>query len=516
MAQRATIHLYDQQPDRIAQDAAQEVWNDVNNIGFKNGETIRVSPDVPTLPNAQVIPRTCVYVRFGATDYWVYANETGIWAHDGTTEFDITPAADWTAVYDPEAFYTSCVLGGIVYFNASDRAPVYWAGDTLDPAVQLPDWPAGETCYALRSHKNFLFAIGIVQQNGQRVRWSDAAEPGAVPQFWDPAASNLAGFVDLAPLSARAYDGATLRDSFLVYKTEGIFAFDFIGGNDVFANRKLFSEHGIRVPNAVTPGIDDVHLFLADDGDVYLTDGVQVRSVLDGKAQRTLYRDLSADGSSTVTAVTLSREKTAAIYYPSNIQADVDYATRALLYNFVDGSIGFRDADQITCGAQGKILTDNSALGLTWDSDPDPWDDDQTRWNEVPVSATIDDVLIGRVDGFRALGTGASDAAGEEIFAFASKSGLSFGNAQVRKMVSRIWPKIEGRDGDVVNIRMGGQEITGGGITLGPSVEFTIGQDRHIDTFTTGRFLYFEVSSHGGAVWRLGSFDLEFSEQGLF
>ena len=236
--QRMPVKLQGMMPDVIAEDVPANYWNRVNNVLFKNGETVRIAQDFPTLPGATTTPRVCVFNNFQLGRYWVYANENGIWAHDGTAETEITPDTGWTGAFDPDVYWTATILGGIVYINASDRDPVFWGGDTANKAAPLPDWPSGERCNALRAHKAFLFAIGIDKNLGQRVRWSDAAEPGTVPQHWTPAADNLAGFVDLAPTSAPAFDGAPMRDSFIVYKTESLWSFDFIGGNDVFAARK--------------------------------------------------------------------------------------------------------------------------------------------------------------------------------------------------------------------------------------------------------------------------------------
>jgi len=255
---RQTLALHSVAPDLIAADAPADVWTDVRNVLFRNGESVRTPGDVLTLGTART-PLALVYFGLPGVGFWVYAAAEGIFAHDGTTETDISPAG-WAAPAAGEVF-TACVMGGIAYVNGSERDPVYWTGNTGVPCDVLPDWPGGGRCLALRAHKAFLFAIGMVSEGAQRVRWSDAAEAGAVPQSWAPAADNLAGFVDLAPLASACLDGLTLRDSFMVYKGESIWSLDFVGGNAVFAARKVFSEHGIASTHAVTGGVDDVHLF---------------------------------------------------------------------------------------------------------------------------------------------------------------------------------------------------------------------------------------------------------------
>jgi len=512
---RETLKLSSVAPDLIPQDAPNDVWNDARNVVFQNGETIRVSGDAPTLPTAKV-PRVAVFLRPLGQGVWLYATEDGIHAHDGTDEFDVTPDAGWSGAGGIDTTWTACVLNGIGFINASDRDPVYWTGNVAERAQPLPDWPAGGRCNALRAHKSFLFAVGMLSEgngSGLRVRWSDAAEAGTVPQEWQPSADNLAGFIDLPPATTACRDALTLRDDLLIYKGEGIWSLTFTGGNAVFVARKRFQSHGIAATNAVTAGPNDRHLFVADDGDVMLTDGVQVSSVLEGRAQRTFYADFTSRFPATFSATTLMREKLGIVIYPN---AASEIGNKALLFDFESGDIGFRDVPDTLCAARGQALLDVGELN-TWDGDDEAWDDDVTRWNEVLAASSVDDVLIGGAFGFLLLSDRSSrDFYDGPVQAFMQKSGLAFGGPQARKMVARVWPKVIGRTGDVLELRIGGQETTGGPIALSKVLPFTIGQGVPLDVFVQGRFLSLEVVSNGGAPWRMGSIDLEYRPLGAF
>ena len=511
--QRATISLQSVAPDLIPQDAPPDVWNYANNVVFKNGESSRVAGDAPTLPGATVgagnPPRTIVFLGVVNSGYWVYATATGIFAHDGTTETEITPAAGWTI--SAGSTVTSCVMNGLVFINSSDRDPVFWTGDTADLCAPLPDWPIDGRTTALRSHKGFLFAIGFISEGKQRVRWSDVAEVGEVPQSWTPAADNLAGFVDLAPLSSGCLEGHALRDSFLVYKGEGIWSFDFVGGNAVFAVRSLFHEHGIVNTNALTAGIDDVHLFVGSEGDIFITDGVSVKSVLDGRAQRTFAQDFTTNNASVFAALTLAREKQGAILFPTGGALSCD---RALVYDFVSGSIAFRDMPMVYCAAEGRSLQATTDLN-DWDGDDEGWDTDQFSWSYGVPASSLDDALIGGEFGFAIVSNrGTNDFITGPVEAVIGKAGLSFGNPQTRKTLARVWPKVTGETGQILNFRMGGQEITGGPVALGPILPFVIGSNAPLDTFVQGRFVSMEISSRGGGAWSIGTIDVEIREAG--
>jgi hypothetical protein len=335
-----------------------------------------------------------------------------------------------------------------------------------------------------------------------------------VPQSWTPEASNFAGFVDLAPLSSPCLEGITLRDSFVVFKSQSVWSFDFVGlEGGVFAVRKLFAEAGIANTNAVTIGIDDRLLFVAAEGDVMLTDGVSVQSILDGRAQRDFYATFTSNTAGRFAAAALARENLAFIIYPSEGQT---YADKALVYDFVSGDIGFRDMPGVRCAAEGAALEEVGAVN-TWDGTPEAetWDTGSESWQYELRPASLDDVLIGGEFGFAVVSDGqAGDFVDGPVEVSLSKMGLSFGNAQRRKMVSRIWPKVVGDEGDILTFRVSGQDVTGGPVTLGPPVTFTIGQDVSIDTFLQARFLGLEVRSSGGNPWRLGTVDIEFRELG--
>jgi len=502
---RQTLELHSVAPDLIPQDAPATAWNVAQNVFFRNRESYRANGDAPTLAPGRTI-RTMIFVKAFGVSYWVYATADGIYAHDGTDEFDITPTG-WTPSPSGPT-YTSCVLGGVAYINASDRDPVYWAGDTARPCDVLPDWPVGGRCISLRAHRNFLFAIGMISEGEERVRWSDAAEAGQIPDSWTPRPDNFAGFLDLAPLSSPCFDGVTLKDVFLIYKGEAIYSLSFNGDPaSVFTARKIFSELGVIAPNAVLTGPDDNHLFVGNDGDVYMTEGVFMKSVLDGRAQREFYRSLSSSGEAIFATAMLMREKLGLISYPISEEGTPG---RLLAFDFSSGDIGFRDLPETYAMASGPALMPIGP-GSEWDEDDEAWNDDTTAWNTRIELQTIEDVIIGSDLGTLTISSPtAKDFASGPVNAVLQKLGASFGDAEARKQIRRVWPKVTGRDGDVLTFRVGGQEEANGDVFWGPPVNLTIGGSNQIDCIVQGRFMALEVSSKGGGPWRLGTIDVEY------
>jgi hypothetical protein len=346
----------------------------------------------------------------------------------------------------------------------------------------------------------------MISEGGQRVRWSDAAEAGQIPPEWTPSQSNFAGFLDLAPMSSDCVDGRTGRNAFLIYKRESIWSLSFVGGNAVFQARKMFSEAGCAATNAVTSGPSDEHVFIGSDGDIHVTDGVTVQSVLDGRAQRFFYADFSNSAGGVFSCAGLSREKLAVLCFPAS---GATAGTRALLFDFASGDISFRDMPEVLCMAEGRFLEDVGDANI-WDGDAEVWNDDATAWNRFISGASVQDIVMGTATE-QMLFWGGRDTLPVRL----EKSGLAFGNPQSHKMIARVWPKIRGRKGDVVTFRLGGQSVAGGPVSLADPVDFVIGSGQPIDAFQQGRFLTLIAESTPAVQpWSLASIDIEFRELG--
>ena len=151
--------------------------------------------------------------------------------------------------------------------NAGASSPVFWGTSPGSPAEVLTNWPAGAKCGALRPHTNYLMALDYTDELAnpfpQLIKWSDAAEPGTIPQEWAPAPSNQAGSVSCAATPGAVVDGLTLRQQFIVYKQSSTFSLDFIGGQFIFGLRLLFANIGALSRNCVVE-FEGKHAVLSD------------------------------------------------------------------------------------------------------------------------------------------------------------------------------------------------------------------------------------------------------------
>jgi hypothetical protein len=295
----------------------------------------------------------------------------------------------------------------------------------------------------------------------------------------------------------------SLRDDLLIYKSQSIWMASLVGGQFVFAFRTLFEEHGLFATNALCRGPDDQHLSVSPVGDVFLTDGVSARSVLEGRAQRTFAASFSAQ--STVYAVSLQRSK----------QGLVVVDQQGWVYDFVSGDLGKRQVADSNCAASGRLIDAGAASSNQWDNDANAWDTDVTQWDEQALALSNDDVLVGGVGGvFAITSPGATTFfGGVQIDASLSKDGIVLKPFK-RTMFDRLRPDVDGNEGTVLKFRLSAQESANGAVTLAPAVDFAVTESDTVDAFLQGRFMGLQITSKGGDPWVLGNLEFYSREVG--
>src|SRR5690606_33680858 len=227
------------------------------NVHFRRGFASRILGSRPvygTMPVDPVLHLLNSRAPGGVTqtNFWLVFGENEIHALETSNADDVTPSGGLQSVSQPWQ-WSSCLLNNIPVANNGLDAPMYWGGDVGTPFTALPGWPEGTVCKSIAAHKYHLFALDIDGPNGHfegQVLWSDAAPPGAVPGTWTAAADNQAGDVELGDTPGPALLGLPLRGSFLVYKRSGTYAFDYVGGNEIYSIRTLFTSSGALTRHA--------------------------------------------------------------------------------------------------------------------------------------------------------------------------------------------------------------------------------------------------------------------------
>ena len=232
--------------------------------------------------------------------------QNGIKAFDGTSTRDIDERLTWPGTLtDPEK-WSSCQIGAMMFMNHPGWFPVYW--EDRDGAVEFAemlDWSPGVkwsdvnySTHCIRSHKNFLFALGMDEGGDvfhDKVRWSHPAEPNGIPYTWatpdeDPA--SIAGYVSLGRGGA-IVGGHSLRDSFVIYSDEAINILDYVG--DAFGwRRRTVSDSAGLIGKEAVKEIKGKHYFISRD-DILVFDGNGIQSLLHNKLRSRLARSINND-----------------------------------------------------------------------------------------------------------------------------------------------------------------------------------------------------------------------------
>ena len=459
-------------------------------------------------------PEHILFNEFLQVYYWVYMSSAGIGVHNGSSHFNITPAAGVTSTW-LTAKWTATILQGFCYLNNGIDAPVYWWNDTASICQPLPGWPAATTAGAIRAFQYNLLAVNITDAGGTRenqILWSDAAEPNLPPTAWAPLPTNEAGSNELADTLGPLIDAQQLRNYMLLFKGHATYVAQYIGGNFVFSFRKLSAEAGILAENCAVEHLGSVYVIT--DGDIVRTDGVNVESIINRRLQRWLFAQIDADYYRKSFAVVFYEKNQIWFCFPTSGNQDCNLA---VILDVNTGEVGLRDiqpaASHITRGLVGGITG-----VIDWDSDSQSWDDDQTVWSAALFNPTEDSLLQADRNNtkFYAIDT-ANDYAGAVIQSRVEKTGLDFDYPANLKQVHAITPRITGEAGVILSIEVGYANDDGGAVTWSAPKTYTVGSSFRIPVQqVTGRFIAFKIYSAASQTqWTITGVDIEYEIKGM-
>ena len=495
--------VYDLPPDAVEQG----IFNSGRNVSFRDGLPERVGGYRPVFGTPLHEAEYLINVRDPVVNWWMYPGQSAIGVTDGTLHYDITP----TAGLDPTTTYnqwTGGILNGIAVVNNEWNNPLYWPGQSAQECVDLPGWPAGTKARVLRPFKYHLFAMNVTDQNGifpDMVVWSDAAEPGAIPQSWSPTPANQAGFAALSAGGGGIVDAAQLRDQLVIFKDGSTWICSYVGGNDIFAFRKVLETSGLLGNNCAVE-IKGMMVALSDS-DVIAFDGQQAQSLLDKKNRKWMFNQLDPVNYRNSYVVRNWLESEVWVCFPT---VGNQYPNMALVWSRDDNTWGVREINAPTM-RQGLVAP--SVAIPTWDAQTATWLNAVGMW-DAPTYQAAAETILASVDGELVNYDGSNTNDGVNIQAVITKSGVALGDPQTRKLIKRVWPRIDAPYGTQIYIRAGGHDQPNGSVAWAAPVLFTVGEDEKVDTFAQGRYMAIEVASDGNQPWRMSGFDVEYSTVG--
>ncbi len=439
----------------------------------------------------------------GGTNYWLIFEEDGTaWYIEGgnATQMDNSLLA---SVGDPVDFSSSLLNGVPVISNGADE-PVFWAGP--GNLATLTDWTATESCGFITAFQYHLFALDLSGPGGtfrSKLKWSDAAEPGTIPDSWTPGAGNESGDVELSDGPGELLCAYPMRDSLLIYKRNTTYQAKYVGGNNIFNFRKVMSTSGALTRRSVCD-VNGQHLVVAD-GDIVLSDGNQRRSIGEARVKDWFFNQLDQTNYPNTFCAYNRAQHEVIIGFPT---AGAEFCNSALVYNVELDSFGVRDLDDIVHAPVGFI--NDTVESNNWADRTEVWADAVGAWGGSTVSSARDSMVLIHTDEMHQQDM--TDA--ETVNATLGKYSMDFGDSARVKFLKRIHVQTKPGYGTLY-VRAGGQMEPNDTITWSSEVTIT-DPEQIVNVFAQGRYISVEVRSAGSDVWKVTSLDLEAEQRGYF
>jgi hypothetical protein len=440
----------------------------------------------------------------GAAKIYAVTVSGGVAVHTNLTRQTAGVDVDYTGTPNQ---WTSTLLSGIPIFNAGNLVdpPQQWNLNPANRMTALTAWPANTFCKSMRTYRNFLVALNVTKGGTNypfMVKWSSAADPGAVPATWDPAdATQDAGETDLAESNGAIIDGLQLRDSFMIYKEDSVWRMTYTGGPFVFAFQKVLGVSGALNRNCIVE-IDGRH-FVLTGSDVVVHDGQTATEVLDKKARRALFQDMD----------TSAQDRAFVFKNPFLNEVFICYASignsipnKALVWNYVDNTVSYRDLPSIHHANYGAV---DDSLSASWDSDSDPWNSDLTAWQGPGFTPNTTRVLMASSSQKLFLLDASASFDGAQPSCYLERVGLDFGAPENIKTVRGIRPRITGNVGDTFTVKVGSSDDPYVDPVYSATMTHTIGETVSNDCFVSGRYIAIRFESGSAYFVRLDSYDID-------
>lgn len=402
--------------------------------------------------------------------------------------------------------WTSTLLGGIPVLNPDNGNdyPQRWNLELNSRLVNLENWPESVYCGVMRSYKNYLVALNITKGSNNypfMVKWSNPADPGSIPDSWDETnPANDAGETDLAEGYDPIVDGLQLRDSFMIYKEASIWRMDYVGGPFVFKFQKVLGTSGAIAKNCIVE-VDGFH-FVFTNSDVIVHDGQTSTSILDKQSRRFLFQNIDVDQVDKCFVFKNPFLNEVYACYPSLGATSCD---KALVWNYKDKTVGFRDLTNLNHAAFGPV---DEGLEGNWSQDSAPWSSDLSYWNGPDYTPSAARAMMASNDTKLLLLDASAAWEGDLPDAYLERIGLSFDASDKIKLVRSIRPRITGNTGDTVIVKIGYSNDPYTTPTY-TSMTYTIGSTISNDCLVAGRYIAIRFETGTAYQWRLDSYDLD-------
>jgi len=436
---------------------------------------------------------------------------------DGTDDIDVDSTEDFptsgTFTVDSEDIaYTGK--------DATTFTGISRAQNSTTGATHSDNAPAFVSVYAksIRAFRSFLVALNI-QRGGvdypRIVKWSTEAGIQGVPSSWNETTSTVdAGEFELADTKGDIQDGLQLRDTFMIYKEDATYSMNFVGTPFIFSFRQLSPTIGAIAKNCVAE-FDGGHAIFGK-GNFYINDGQRLKPILPQKLKEYVFTTL--DGAQVNKCfVVADYGRTEILFCFTADGAATNHPNKAVVWNYITNTFCIRDLPDVAHMGYGNV--GNPTTATTWAATSDTWVGETGPWT---MSYDLQDKVLLFSDPsntklYRDRSGNKEDTA--NMTSYVERTGLSM-NAQGQpdhttvKRISSIWPKMSASGTDTINVYLGTQMSTEGGISWNAPVTFNPDEQSKVSVRGTGKMYAIRFESTTDMNWELDGYTIEVDNVG--
>jgi hypothetical protein len=453
----------------------------------------------------------------------------------GSTFVDATPAG-MSGASDTGEPFTSTSLGGVAYVNRKSHVP-FQKTSGASTFSALANWDSTWRCGVLRAYKDFLVALNVSKGGVEyptMVKWSDLTGYGAPPGSWDATSTtNSAGENILNQMRGRLIDGQVLRDTFMLYSENEVWAMSYIGGNFLFDFRKRFDDFGIINTNCVVE-IDGAH-YVFTTNDIIRHDGTTKESIVHGRNKDYVFRNLNPDRKSLCFVHHNPKLNEIHFCYPSRdrlvgFTETANGCNRAAVYNYRRDTWTFYDLPNVSSATYAGVssgLTYTSSELSSYDAMGGTYASTGTTSDRFQLYASVADSTQGitahRIVGLDVLvGSTLPRPLVSELIrpAFAERVGIDMDEegAEISsyKSLLKVYPQVSVSGGptDTVSFQFGANDVSGVQPTWSDVATFSPNTSYQVSVRTAGRYLAHRIWRYGTSDFAYSGFDSTITKRG--
>jgi hypothetical protein len=505
----------DAQADTLALNA----WSDGRNVRMRDGSVHKFLGHFSFSGPTITAPYWLLPNKQEDAFYWIYAGLTKVGVWNGAQHFNLTrqtAGADVNYTGTPDDRWTGGNLGGIPILNNGVDLPQMWNPISTGQRLQaLSNWPSTYTCGCMRPFRQFLVA-GNINKAGNlfstMLKWSHPAAAGSVPASWDETdTSKDAGEYELKETHGGIIDMVPLREANVIYKTDAIWGMQYIGGTNIFRFYPISKAQGIISRNCAVEVLPGTHAVFGMD-DIFVHNGQTPEGLLDDKMRQFIFSNVDPTYYQRCFVGHNPRFSEVFFAFP---ETGATACTLACVWNYKRNTTTIRELPVANHMEVGEITIPEASD--IWDANENLWTANERVWDDDTFKMTKNRVAIAST-GFLSLDVldYTNQFSGENMTAYVERKGIGFPTKENgppdysrRKEVTRLWPRIAGTAGGVVNVYLAAHENVNDTISWGTAKTFTIGTSEAIDVHVSGRMHAIKFESDTDIEWNLSGYDVE-------